>query len=305
MKVLILGGGGTLGAFSAGALRALEEAGWTPDAFIGSSAGGINLLRSMVGGAACAAEFWTDLSWRALLLEGLRDNVFNGGLLSEERFYERVESRVDFDRLLADPRVLSFLVVDMENGRVALRGNRTETSAESLRLVSRGAYALPPLLPPVRVGAKLLCDGGLLYNAPLAQAAALGATEIVYLCNVQVLPFEGYDRPWTLPATSRYLDIFFRRASNVGFADAEITEGTYRGIPFLTVAPPAAPGLRSIFGALRPTRAQLTRLISLGYAEASAALSQWKSGPPDGTHCLPPAVASRSVVRVISQHPNH
>ena len=51
MKVLILGGGGTLGAFSAGALHALERKGFVPDAMIGSSAGGINMLRWMVGGA--------------------------------------------------------------------------------------------------------------------------------------------------------------------------------------------------------------------------------------------------------------
>ena len=48
MKVLILGGGGTLGAFSAGALRALEERGFRPDAMIGSSAGGIKVIRIVV-----------------------------------------------------------------------------------------------------------------------------------------------------------------------------------------------------------------------------------------------------------------
>ena len=56
MKVLILGGGGTLGAFSAGALRALEAEGWRADACIASSAGGINLLRASAGGAAKAEQ---------------------------------------------------------------------------------------------------------------------------------------------------------------------------------------------------------------------------------------------------------
>lgn len=275
MRALLLGGGGTLGAFSAGALRALEERGWRPDVCIASSAGGINLLRSLVGGAKAAAEFWTALSVSELAREALTDNPFNGGVLSERAFYERVERGVDFERLRADPRLLAFLVVDMRTGRVALRGNRTEDTAESLRLVSRAAYALPPLLPPVRVGDRLLCDGGLLQNAPLDRAAALGATEIVYLCNVQVVPHERYDRPWTLPATVRYAEIFVRRASNVGFADAEVTEGTWRGIPFLTVAPPAAPGLRTLVSAVLPTHKRLERLVALGYAEAQAAFGQW------------------------------
>lgn len=275
MRALLLGGGGTLGAFSAGALRALEEHGWRPDLCIASSAGGINLLRSLVGGAREAAEFWTSLRAGDLFEEALRDNPFNGGVLNEEAFYARVEEGVDFERLRADPRLLAFLVVDMRSGRVALRGNRTEATAESLRLVSRAAYALPPLMPPVRVGESLLCDGGLLQNAPLERAAALGATEIVYLCNVQVVPHERYDRPWTLPATLRYFEIFFRRASNVGFADAEVTEGTWRNIPFLTIAPPAAPGLRSLLSAVLPTHKRLERLVGIGYAEATAALGQW------------------------------
>lgn len=276
MRALLLGGGGTLGAFSAGALRALEERGWRPDLCIASSAGGINLLRSLVGGAQEAAEFWLSLRPEALAREALRDNPFNGGVLNEGAFYERVERGVDFDRLLADPRLLAFLVVDMRSGRVALRGNRTEASAADLRLVSRAAYSLPPLLPPVRVGEHLLCDGGLLQNAPLERAAALGASEIVYLCNVQVVPHERYERPWTLPATLRYGEIFFRRASNVGFADAEVTEGTWRAIPFLTIAPPAAPGLRSLLSAVLPTHRRLERLVALGYAEATAALGQWE-----------------------------
>jgi NTE family protein len=62
MKVLILGGGGTLGAFSAGALKALEEHGFVPDVLIGSSAGGINLLRYLVGGADEAMEFWCSVA---------------------------------------------------------------------------------------------------------------------------------------------------------------------------------------------------------------------------------------------------
>lgn len=287
MKVLILGGGGTLGAFSAGAMRALEERRWEPDAIIGSSAGGINLLRASVGGSGCAARFWTGLRWQRLVREALADDPFNGGVLAEEKFYERVEDGVDFEALLHDRRVLAFLVVDLQTGHVSLRGNRTEGTAEALRQVSRAAYALPPLLPPVRVGGSLHADGGLLYNAPLDHAAALGATEILYVCNVQVLPHLGYERPHTLPSTLRYLDVFFRRASNVGFADEVISEGLWRDIPFLAIAPPSAPGLRSIVSALRPTKAQMQRLVGLGYNEALAALAQWRFASPTGLYQLP------------------
>jgi hypothetical protein len=40
----------------------------------------------------------------------------------------------------------------MKTGRVTVRGNRTEKTASALRAVAQGAYALPPLLPPVPLG---------------------------------------------------------------------------------------------------------------------------------------------------------
>ena len=274
MKVLILGGGGTLGAFSAGALLALEGLDWKPDVLIGSSAGGINLLRTTVGGAPAAADFWLSMRWPRLLGEALTDNPFNGGVLGEERFYQRVEQGIDFEAMLRDERVLSFLVVDLENGQVSLRGNRSEPSAALLRGVSRGAYALPPLMPPIRVAGKLLGDGGLLHNAPLEMSLRLGATQIVYLCNVQATPYEGFGKTSTLPVTMRYADIFFRRASNVGFADAQIVEGTYHGIPFLTIAPPAVGGIVALVKAMSPTRRQLESLVRLGQEQARIAIQK-------------------------------
>lgn len=277
MRVLILGGGGTLGAFSAGALLALEKSHWRPDICIGSSAGGINLLRSTVGGARSAIDFWLGLDWKTLLREALSDNMFNGGILGEGRFYERVEQDVDFDALMRDPRILSFLVADMETGRVSLRGNRTEPTADRLRRVSRGAYALPPLMPPIRVDGKLLGDGGLLHNAPLERALRMGATQIVYLCNVQVMPYEGFARTSTLAASTRYLDIFFRRASNVGFADAEIVEGVYHGVPFVTIAPPPDSGLLSLVRTMSPTHRKIENLVRLGEEQGRHAvdLTPW------------------------------
>ena len=296
LRVLILGGGGTLGAFSAGALLALERAGWIPDAMIGSSAGSINLLRYLVGGAEEAARFWTTLAWRPLLRIGAHHRMFRDGILDPERFRARVEDGVDFDRLRADPRSVGFLVVNLETGRVKVRGNRSEPDAEALRQVSAGSYALPPLLPPVPLGDELLADGGLLHNAPLEQAMKLGATEILYLCNVQVLPRGEWAAGSALRATARYMEIFFRRASNVGFADAEIVEGHYRGVPFLTVAPPTSVRLESIASWMLPTHRAMQKLVDFGRDCAERALSaRTLGGEPARAHR--PTVAVKQALR--------
>lgn len=280
MRVLILGGGGTLGAFSAGALRALEHAGFVPDAMIGSSAGGINLLRWLVGGAEEAVRFWQHTARFRTIARGLlHGENLTAGILDPRWFRGRVEKGVPFDLLMNDPRPLAFLVVDLNTGRVAVRGNRTEPSLNALRAVSRGAYALPPLLPPVELGDELLADGGLLYNAPLAAAVDMGATEIVYLCNVHALPAKGFERPSTVRSAWRYAEIFFRRASNVGFVDAPIMDGRFRGVPFLAITPPATLRFGNVVRWMMPTVDAAQYLVEQGQLAASIALESWHPAP--------------------------
>lgn len=289
MKVLILGGGGTLGAFSAGALRALEEARFVPDAWIGSSAGGINLLRCMVGGASAAVRFWRDNARLTTLARGLlHGKNLSEGILDPLWFHGRVERGVDFERLLRDPRHIGFLVVDLETGQVAVRGNRTEPTAADLQAVSRGAYALPPLLPPVSHHGVLLADGGLLHNAPLNAAVELGATSIVYVCNVHTIPragFAGARRPTPARASWRYAEIFFRRASNVGFSDAEIVDGRFRDVPFLAITPPAHLAFGSLLRWMVPTVDAVKHLVDCGYDSARRALRARRSDD-DGSALL-------------------
>jgi NTE family protein len=280
MRVLILGGGGTLGAFSAGALSALEERGFVPDAMIGSSAGGINLLRFLVGGASDAIHFWKETARLRTLARGLlHGGNLTEGLLDPDWFRARVEKGVDFGLLLRDARSIAFLVVNLDTGRVAVRGNRTEPSANALRAVSRGAYALPPLLPPVPLGDEHLADGGLLYNAPLSAAADLGATEIVYLCNVHAVPPEGFATTSTARSAWRYAEIFFRRASNVGFVDAEIIDGRFRGVPFLAIAPPATLRFGSVLRWMMPTVDAAQYLVDSGREAAASAFEAWTPAP--------------------------
>ncbi len=123
-------------------------------------------------------------------------------------------------------------------------------------------------------GQALLADGGLLINAPLDSAIKLGATEIVYLCNVQVLPRESTSKKSTLKATLRYADIFVRRASNVGFADAELKEGNYRGVPFVAIAPPSDLRLDSMLSWMIPKEGAMDHLVQYGRASAERALAQ-------------------------------
>jgi NTE family protein len=71
----------------------------------------------------------------------------------------------------------------------------------------------------------------------------------------------------------RYAEIFFRRASNVGFADAEIVEDRFRGIPFLTIAPPSTLKLSSRLRWMLPTPDAIDCLIEHGREAALRAIA--------------------------------
>ena len=271
MKLLILGGGGTLGAFSAGALEVVLEAAWRPDTWIGSSAGAINLLRCFAAGPSAPANFWRSIGPKTLLGHLLSHDP-RRGLLDAARFRASVDEGVDYDRLFHDQRTFGFMVVDLQTGRVRIRSNRTESSPEALRAVAHAAFAVPPLLPPVAWAGELLADGGLLHNAPLSAAVDLGATEIIYLNNVHALPHPNFAGNSILRATARYADVFFRRASNVGFADAEIVEDRFRGIPFLTIAPPATLRFGSMMRWMLPTVNAMAHPVERGRVSACRAL---------------------------------
>ena len=274
-RVLLLGGGGTLGAFSAGALEVLLACGWVPDVWIGSSAGAINLLRCFAGGPDAPAAFWRGIGPGELLRQVVTHDP-RKGILHAARFRAMVDEDVDYAALHRDPRTFAFIVVDLVTGHVTVRGNRTEPTPAALRTVAAAAYALPPLLPPIPHGEELLADGGLLRNAPLHVAAQLGATEIVYLNNVHALPHTETPRqaPRSIVRSAlRYTDVFFRRASNIGYVDAEIVEDRYRGVPFLAIAPPATLAFGAMVRWMRPTTNAMAYLIEQGRDSAHKALA--------------------------------
>jgi NTE family protein len=272
VNALLLGGGGTLGAFSAGALEVLDAAGFRPDMLVGSSAGGINLVRYLAGGPEAPARFWRGLGLRTVAAGLVRRHPRGDGLLEATALRAEVDRGVDWARLHAEPRTLGFLVVDLGTGEVRVRSNRTERGPCALRSVAHAAFSLPPLLSPVPLDGALLADGGLLQNAPLDAAVDAGATTIVHLCNVHVLPPRGFDRPSTVRTTARYAEIFLRRASNVGFADADIVDGTFRGVPLLVIAPPASLRAGAVLRWLWPTVDAMDHLVREGRRAAERAL---------------------------------
>ena len=197
----VLGGGGVLGAGEVGMLRALLEAGITPDLVLGTSVGALN-------GAFLAADPTVEATvrlaelWRRLSAEG---GVFSGSLA--ERVGTAVRSRTHLHRrgplrqLLAD----HLPVQDIEELAVPFQcvAASIERAAEhwftagSISDAVMASAAVPGLLAPVVIDGEHYMDGGLVNSIPVSRAVELGAGT-VYVLQVGRIerPLSPPTRPW-------------------------------------------------------------------------------------------------------------
>jgi NTE family protein len=199
--VLVLQGGGALGAYQAGVYQALDEAGIEPDWVIGTSIGAINA--GIIAGNRPGdrlprlREFWDRMrhspaaqllagvpGWGAMAANALtvlggvpaffRPNpwAFLGVPLTPEAagYYTTAPLEATL-RDLIDAEVLSActtrLTVGAANVRTAeMRYFDSRDMALSIRHIMASG-ALPPAFPAVRIDGELYWDGGILSNTPV------------------------------------------------------------------------------------------------------------------------------------------
>ena len=200
MDAFVLGGGGQLGSSEVGMLRALLEAGVTPDLVIGTSVGAIN-------GAAVAAlptrEAVTRLSE---MWQGLADSdIYSGSTLRRVRHLARSRTAVHPNDPLRSMLEAQFGDTRLEDLPVPFQcvaasieraAEHWFTSGPVVEAVLASA-AVPGILPPVQIGAEHFLDGGLVNSIPVGRAVALGARTI-YVLQVGRIerPLSAPTRPW-------------------------------------------------------------------------------------------------------------
>ena len=200
--VLVLQGGGALGAYQAGVYQALHDAGLEPDWIIGTSIGAINA--SLIAGnprqkrLARLTEFWTrverKLGWaHSTAFAGLHDRLSDwatiaqgitgffkpnmlahagdhyplgaeqAGYYSTAPLQQTLRELVDFDLLnRAAPRV-TVGAAQVRTSRMHYFDNR-DGMLDVRHIMASGA--LPPAFPAVRIDGELYWDGGILSNTP-------------------------------------------------------------------------------------------------------------------------------------------
>ncbi len=175
----VLSGGGGLAAAQVGALRALTEAGITPDLVVGSSAGAINAVGfaqdPTPANLGRMASGWAELTRRDVF--PLRPDKIVAGLAGRRGG-------------ISDPSRLARVLTAGLGSRLEDAAIPVHVVASSLAdgapvVLSTGpavpallaSTALPGVFPPVTVGGATLIDGQVATGCPIRQAEELGATE--------------------------------------------------------------------------------------------------------------------------------
>jgi NTE family protein len=192
----VLGGGGKWGAVEVGMLRALDEAGITPDLILGTSIGAMNgaVAADQPGpaGVEKLAAVWEDIG-RNEILQGSRLDRFKRAATLRPALNDTTELRAMVENSHEPGRQIEDLTIPFQCVAASI-----ERAAEHwfvrgpLVDALMASAAVPGLFPPVEIGDEHFYDGGLVNSIPLTRAVDLGV-DVIYV--LQVGRFESSLRP--------------------------------------------------------------------------------------------------------------
>jgi NTE family protein len=247
---LVLSAGGMFGAYQAGAWNVLSRR-FQPDMVVGTSVGALNGW-AIAGGCSPAEllAMWRDPATAGTMrlrfpLVPWKGCIDPAGLARQVRdWYTRFKPLVPY----------SATVVEVPRLRL-VRVPHERITAEHLM----ASCAVPFGYPPVRIGGRLYVDGGLLDILPIWAAAEMGATRVIAVNVLPVMP-------------SRVLRAARRVVRLLGQKPAEVA-----GLDVVRISPRNPLG--SIRDALTWSPESVRRWIQQGEDDAEA--SACRAGSPD------------------------
>lgn len=180
----VLSGGGVLGALQVGQMRALLEAGITPDLIVGTSVGALNAASLAADptqeGVDRLADAWARLS-SADLFPGSRVRRAWNLLRRGDHLYANSGIR----DLIEQIGVSTFdeLRVPLKVVAANLRSGKERVfSSGSLEEAILASTAMPGVFAPMQIDGESFVDGGVVNNVPLSHAVQAGA-KTIYVLN--------------------------------------------------------------------------------------------------------------------------
>ncbi|MFI5887780.1 patatin-like phospholipase family protein [Streptomyces sp. NPDC051554] len=202
-NAFVLGGGGELGGYQVGMVRALLERGIKPDLVIGTSIGSIQgaMLAANPTVSVCTEmnEFWEEFVSRGAMRISPRSLFANAvrlrpSLTSNDALREVVTT------CLGDRTRIEELSVPYQCAAASIeRATVRYFDSGPLLPAVMASCAVPGLWPPIEIGNEHFIDGGVVETVPMNRAVAYGAGTIYVLRMRQREPELRVPRwPWQL-----------------------------------------------------------------------------------------------------------
>ncbi|MCF2443130.1 patatin-like phospholipase family protein [Dyadobacter sp. CY345] len=290
MKALVLGGGSMKGAFQVGAIQSVLENGFEPDMVYGISVGALNatFLANETGrqnseegkiswpfAGRKLLEFWVKNITQPQDISTLRSRVMLGmntlmsrfdGLVDPAPLHLLIRKNVKDKYLKHTPVKIKVGAVNVQSGEIKYV---TPQEPHFLDFV-RASSSIPMLMPAIAIGNKMYLDGGLREVAPIRQAIADGATEIVIIAchSPHLYQPEDMNPQNLITLVERVRDITVNEYanSNIIWAESYVDRSILRGVPMkLTVIRPTSP---LVLDMQHFNSEDISRLIIEGYRVA-------------------------------------
>jgi len=269
----VLGGGGHLGGYEAGMLRALFEAGIVPDLVVGTSVGSIHgaiaAADPSTGACLTLADLWMEFVSQQVMhtskVRSLTTLAHTGThIASNEALHRLLVDHLGEDRRIEDlPVRFECVAASIERSAAQYFG------AGPLVPAVMASCAVPVLWPAIEIDGQHYLDGGVVESIPVHRAYDLGATE------VYVLHVGRIERPLNLPTTPwEVASVCFEISRRHGFADAvaSVPEGvTVHVLP--TGEDPTAPHHKEHVESMGAELDSVRRRIESGYQATRAYLA--------------------------------
>lgn len=178
---LALGGGAVLGFSHLGILAELQQAGIELHRIAGTSAGAlVAALHAFGVPPDRTRSLLAPLTWRKVS-NFTRTSL---GLLSNESIAELIHGELGDARIEDADTPLAIVAADIHTGEtVVLRDG-------PLALAVRASAAIPGIYTPVRIGERLLVDGGIVQNVPVSPLRDMGADLVIAATLGEALDFQ-------------------------------------------------------------------------------------------------------------------
>ncbi|HUL63591.1 MAG TPA: patatin-like phospholipase family protein [Burkholderiaceae bacterium] len=294
--ILVLQGGGALGAYQAGVYEVLAAKDELPHWVAGISIGAINA--ALIAGnppaqrVARLREFWETVTAAYSSLFPLAPGVemrsaFNGAVATMDSIFglpgfftprvpafkaislydtaplkATLEKLVDFDLLNHHAVRLSVGAVNVRTGNFAYFDTKTQR-LDTRHIMASGA--LPPGFPPIEIDGEWYWDGGLVSNTPLQYVLDQPGDRRRLVFQVDLFPAEG-PLPTSLPEVAdREKDIRFSSRTRLNTTNALQREALAQAVRRLAVRLPRKfendPDLLAIEAASHQTAVTVVHMI--------------------------------------------